>query len=930
MNAQSLTSHFDEIAQYVQQSDPIILALAETRLISEIDDEEVKLNNYCLFRQDSDSRHTGGVALYVRSDYGSKVIMKRVLQKNYWFLLIKTTIVQKSWYIGVIYHSPNESHSVFLDNFENIIDEISLDAQDEFLVIGDFNIDIGNVSTYSNRIRNIIQFNGFKQSVSNPTRVTSTTSTTIDLVITNNFNINANVLTTPRITDHYIISIRLDITNMQDDSELRWVRDKIDYDKLNNKLIECNWMYENTDISTLYKNFYNNIVNALNFVAPLNRKVVLYNNSKPWINSKVVKSFKERDRSYKKYMISRNIEDWVAYKSFRNKTTNLIREEKHKYFENKIDNCKQNSLDMWKTLKSIIKLSNNEEVQELNVEGTLVKGKVEIAKKFNEFFIKSVEDITQSIPVQSTTSNINIDSINLTKPCFDKFELLSLSELKKIVSDLKNKKSTDCIGMDVIKNTFEIIGYPLLHIINTSLTKSTIPSELKISTVIPIPKVTGTNKIEEFRPINMLPACEKIFEKIVYEQLLKYLDENSIFTKFQSGFRRKFSCESAIQYVVSEWKNYLDDDLHIGAVFLDLKRAFETIDRDILLVKLKKYGIGGEVLQWLQNYLSDRKQIVNWKNVESDPIENNLGVPQGSILGPLLFILYINDIPEIIKEGKINLFADDTMIYVVNKDVDVLVSILQNELIRVNKYMSVNKLKLNTNKTKFMLLCSDNQLTIFKSKDLNINIGGENIELVTHIKYLGIIIDRKLKFEMHVDYISKKVAKKINFMNRISKQLTQWSRLLIYNTIIMPHFTYCSTIFYLINQTQIAKLQLLQNRAMRIILGCNRYTSINVMLKCLNWLDVKKIVIFNCMVFVYKLVKGLLPEYFQAEKNCDIHDYNTRQKDHFHVVKKNKECTKKSILHQGLVEYNSLPKELKEIDTLVKFKVNLKKHYSVL
>lgn len=303
-----------------------------------------------------------------------------------------------------------------------------------------------------------------------------------------------------------------------------------------------------------------------------------------------------------------------------------------------------------------------------------------------------------------------------------------------------------------------------MKIINNSLEKGIFPESWKTSTVIPIPKVTNTKRAAEFRPINKLPTYEKILEEIVKKQLNEFIETNKIIRNEQSGFREKQSCETAIQAVLDEWKINIDTGKKVGIIFLDLKRAFETVDRSMLIEKMYKYGIKGDVQKWFISYLVNRKQKVKYNNIISEEISVDLGVPQGSVLGPILFIMYINDLIKYIinlfaNECKIQLFADDTLLYVIGETEAEIEFKLQSVFIAVQEWLRVNKLIMNVEKTKFMILHSGRNIEERETKLFTTDL--KEIQRVYKMKYLGVIIDSKLNFKDYIEYIVKKTGKRL-------------------------------------------------------------------------------------------------------------------------------------------------------------------------
>lgn len=368
--------------------------------------------------------------------------------------------------------------------------------------------------------------------------------------------------------------------------------------------------------------------------------------------------------------------------------------------------------------------------------------------------------------------------------------------------------------------------------------------------------------------------------------------------------------------------------MYTVAVFLDLKRAFETVNHEILLKKLKKYAIKGKVLDWISNYLTGRKQVTKINDYVSTAIGVEHGVPQGSILGPLLFLIYINDINKCSECDYEHYFADDALATVSDKDLGKAIQKMNKALNNIATYLKTNKLKLNVDKTKAMILT-----TPFKYRELNLNqieikIDNQKIELVTEFKYLGFMLDNNLSLNIHFDYIQKKILKKLYFFSRVSQHLTMQSRITVYKTIIQPHFEYCPTLLYTSDLNKMRTLQKLQNRAMRIILRCDRSTPISSMLNTLEWLSIERRLTYLTMVYIYKMLHNLLPSYFDKFVifNNQIHQYNTRIRNNLYVNNQTKTFNTKTLTFKGFIHYNSLPENVKSSPSLTLFKRNLLNH----
>jgi ribonuclease P/MRP protein subunit RPP40 len=358
-------------------------------------------------------------------------------------------------------------------------------------------------------------------------------------------------------------------------------------------------------------------------------------------------------------------------------------------------------------------------------------------------------------------------------------------------------------------------------------------------------------------------------------------------------------------------------------VFLDFQRAFETIDRENLLRKLEMYGIGAKALLWFKSYLSDRSQIVKINGVTSEPLENDLGVPQGAVLGPILFILYINDLKDVLQHCKIKLFADDTLIYICSKDIKEATSKLNNDLNCLFNKINHDKLKINVKKTKLMIISNKK---FFNKNEIHIKINNELIKLEHEIKYLGVILDDKLNLNENLNYVIRKMAKKVNVLYRTADKLNKEQKLQIYKTTIEPHINYCSSVLFLSNETEMNRLQKDQNKCMRCILKTNRFGPSNILLSSLGLLNCKQQIIMNTLVSIYKIVHNLWPMYLsnKIKHNRDNSRKNTlRSRDNLQTNTALKGYTQNSLFYKGINMYNKLPIEIRNEENVYGFKTKL-------
>lgn len=932
-----MLAHKDEIHnQVIKKIHPAIIALSETRLTSEIEDYEVNVPGYDIVRCDAENRSTGGAILYLREDIKYELILIKSLSANCWCVAID---VREKFYRGtlmVVYHSPSASDGDFLRFLEEVVENLVIKG--ECIIVGDFNIDFKIDSFYTNKLRTIMSSLGMKQLVNSPTRITKDSQTMIDLVFVNNNKAQVHVLHENKITDHEWIEIALG--GKKNVSKYR-VFTARNYN--NFSIVEFSLRVEENIGQNLVQGtnerasrFVNSIVDALDITAPRKEfRIPKVWEGKVWFSDEIREAATSRDKAYRKAITENTEYSWVQYKTERNAVVKIIREKKKEYYEAMIDNNRDDPTNMWKVLKELVKGKPTGAKEINNIDFEILDKRIEcsLADKFNMYYIQSIQNIVESI--EGTNKDVNRRrSIYVIedKAYFEDFKLINTIDLEVIIMQLPRKKGTEeGITSDILKGIFPVIKEEFVSVINQSLKEGCCPQNWKTSTIIPIPKVEKARKASEFRPINILPIYEKVLELVVKKQIEDYFESNEYITEHQSGFRKHYSCETAIQTVVNDWKISISEGKVIGVIFMDLKRAFETIDRSRLIEKLYQYGIRGNVLEWIKSYLKNRFQQVRIGNKCSKLMRNEHGVPQGSVLGPLLFIIYINDIIKICPEDyNIKMFADDTLIYVAGEgsaEVEGKLTVIFNI---VEEWMRLNMLKMNVSKTKFMVLRSIR-------KELRGNIvlkclDGTEIERVEIIKYLGIIIDDKLRFKDHCDYMLKKIGKKTGFLNRIGNYISAYTRCIIYKSIIAPHFEYCATLLVDMGETQLNKLQVAQNRAMRVILQCNRYTKIEHMLQALQFMSIKQRLHYNVCIFIFKILHNLAPNNLsdRLEMISRKDGRKTRQDGTIAIKFCKTRSAQKSICYEGVKLYNALPAEIRSCERIDMFKRMLKEHISCM
>ena len=410
-------------------------------------------------------------------------------------------------------------------------------------------------------------------------------------------------------------------------------------------------------------------------------------------------------------------ENISKYHKYRNIYTRAIKTAKKIYFSNELANCKTDLRKTWGTIREAMRKTKDKSscIDELKYNNQIYVNKPDISSKMNEHFSSVADKIASKINPSPKDPCSYMPNYNST------FRMHSINSniIKRIVSKMESKKSTDIFGISnfLIKKIINGIALPLAHIINLSISTGIVPNDMKIAKVIPIYKIKGNNSIlkidpSKYRPISLLPVFSKILEKIVYQQLMCYLNTNNIIYEHQYGFQsKKSTVHPVIHFLnyIAEAKN--ESKVAIG-VFCDLEKCFDTISHSILIRKLSKIGIKGIELEWFRNYLRDRKQFVSVNNVDSNKLGISRGVPQGSILGPILFLIYINDLKNCTELFTL-LFADDSSFLISGKDFAQLKSKLNIELKKITDWFRCNEMSQNHTKLRLWPLTKKKiQLTL--------------------------------------------------------------------------------------------------------------------------------------------------------------------------------------------------------------------------
>ena len=477
----------------------------------------------------------------------------------------------------------------------------------------------------------------------------------------------------------------------------------------------------------------------------------------------------------------------------------------------------------WQTINNVIGRGQKHSLpnQFKRESGTIITNPEVISNEFNDFFVNVGPNLASQIK-HSGKDYYDYLTAPLQHSMFMK--PIVESEFIKIVNKFDQNKSAghDDVGNFIVKHVVKEIAQPLTSIFNLSISTGIVPDNLKIAKVIPIYKKGDAEVFSNYRPVSVLPCFSKILERLVFNRCMEYIDHHNILNQKQFGFRANHSTSMAIIQLVDNINNAVEKNENTIGIFLDLSKAFDTIDHNILLHKLNHYGFRGIVHDWFKNYLNNRKQYVNYNSKKSLLKNIICGVPQGSILGPLLFILYINDIINTSSILEFILFADDTTIVYSHQDISSQITMINKELEEINNWFKANKLSVNASKTNCMLLGTRQMISKIdnhasQQQEVDIILDDKKLERVTKTKFLGVTIDENLTWKYHIDCISKTISRNIGIINKLKHFIPEYILYTLYCTLILPYINYGILIWGNTCKMYLDKLLKLQKWALRTI-----------------------------------------------------------------------------------------------------------------
>jgi hypothetical protein len=575
----------------------------------------------------------------------------------------------------------------------------------------------------------------------------------------------------------------------------------------------------------------------------------------------------------------------------------------------------------WNLIKKTINECKNEnkQIDKLLVNNVNLTDPIQIANGLNNYFADVGKNLSDQIP--DAPHNFS-HYLNDPSPNEFSFSHISSNEVIVAINSLKNKKSNiENMPNHIYKLCNQEIAPHLARLFNESIIDGIYPNELKIAKLIPLFKTGDPTLTSNYRPISILPTIGKVFEKVVFRQLSNYLTTNNIISPNQFGFREGNTTNDAITTFLECIYENLNNKKSSILTFIDLSKAFDSVNHDILIEKLRHYGIRNTALNWFKSYLTNRSHYVTINNICSEFRTAGFGVPQGSILGPILFLLYINDFNNCHNALSYQ-YADDTTIITSDNNIERLYENTNSELEKIHNWLKANKLSLNLSKSVYMIISNKSNLAI-----QNVAINNISLQQVTEAKVLGIMLDNKLSFKSHIEHVGRKISKITYIIYRMKSYVPQKTLKLLYFALAYPHLMYNITVWGSASSHLLNKLVVQQKRLIRLVYGSQEYLAhTNPMFKELSLLKLTDIYKVNVSVYIYKIMHGFAPTQITnyIMKNQVIHNHRTRQDPlYIKLPQYSLEISCKAFSYKGPKIFNDLNLSIKSSPSLHIFKRNL-------
>ena len=871
----------------------------------------------------------GGVLIFVRDDIPYRKL-KNYSDDNFEGIFIEINLRKCKWLIFGGYNYIKGNIETFLRNLGTTLDK-HMTQIENFLIIGDFNSEIHEESMTEfcegYNLQNLVREPTCFKNPLNPS--------SIDVMLTNKMKSfkNSIVIETGLSDHHKLTAVVMKSCVPKQAPALVVYRD---FKKFNNSCFreELYEELQNMNDDLTYANFECVVMKNLNKHAPMKNKYVRANNAS-FMNKILCKAFMNRSRLRNKYLKDPNNVNKDNYNKQRNYCVNLVRREKKKFYGNLDLKKITDNKTFWKTMKPFFSDKSKSGNKITLLEGNSIISKdTMVAETMNNFFTSGIDMLGIKGYQNEHENVIHNDEINRAifkfkdHPSIIKikdnvhveskliFDMINEEEIIHQIKNLNVNKPTtfNNIPVKIILENKDICSPFIYKIFNESIKSGTFPDNLKMADVTPAYKKEDPSMKENYRPVSILPPISKLFEKIMYEQIYNYMNDH--LSDYLCGFRAGYSTQYCLILMLEKWKKALDKKNIAGALLTDLSKAFDCINHELLIAKLDAYEFDYSSLSLIFSYLSGRKQRTKVNSAYSTWSNIKTGVPQGSILGPLLFNIYLNDIFYFMNEKNLTNYADDNTPYAIEKTIEEITSRLTDDGNILIEWFNNNYLKMNADKCHLLITNQDTNVCI--------NIDGENIEGSYSVKLLGIKIDNKLNFNEHVAGICKKISLKLHALARISHLMEKNKLRNLMKAFIESQFAYCPLVWMFHSRTLNSRINRLHERALRMVYKDNNMTfeELLIMDKSFTIHDRN---LQKLAIEMFKAKNNLSPNFMKSIFPTSKNPYNLRMDTHFEPNNiRTVSYGSETLYYRGPQIWTLIPNDIRNSTNLNEFKAKIK------
>ena len=926
LNAESLIAHLDDVSDIMNGKLCHVLCISETFLKPTLPDSLAYLSGYKLIRNDRTNKGRGGVAMYVRDDLKFKLIFKS--ESNYSnkpeILLVEVGTVNGKILIGVIYRPPNHGN---LTDIEEALGAYSSN-DDHIIVTGDFNCNVQSDTSDVRLIKTIFDIFELNILETQPTchvkRGNIDSHTTLDLLITRKDKVtNYGQIATPYISIHDFMYLTYSMQTKKYKPKFITYRDlkNIDMDSVRQTAENIDWeqVTNSNNIDDKVELLNKLILSIFDKLAPLKTKRVT-RPSAPWMTEEIQTLRRNRDKTLNDFKRNRTNDSELKYKKARNRLKQNIRNTKSAFIKQVTKNMGLRKT--WDELKKLglSKQKPDEETIDINI------------NDLNKYFCDlggKLDDDTKHWALTNITNSAKTFH-------YEPFTFTDVTEqdTKDAITQIKSKATgADDITITMILIIIDAILPALTDLFNSSLRRSYFPTLWKYSKVRALPKIQNANEMTHYRPINITPSLSKALEKIVLKQMTEYLTRHALLDNLQSGCKSGHSTTTALLKVTDDIRKAMDGTKLTLLTLLDLSAAFNSVDIDLLTSKLKSFfNFSNSAVQWYNSYLVNRHQQLVTKKESSRWAVLDHSVPPGTVLGPILFAMYIQDWTSTLKPNfNHHEFVDDIQIYKHTSlhDLELTIRETSDQLEKILDWTKTNGLILNPTKTQVIVIGTK---ALRSRVDFNniplVSLSGVNIAYSESVKNLGIIIDKNLSWRLQTKRTVKKVYGSLHSLNRMKTFLTTETKKKLVQTLIWPHFDYCDIVQCDATTDDVLRLQICLNSFVRYIFNLKKDCHLTPYFKTLSWLKVKERRDLRIAVEVYKILRDKTPSYLYSlfQYLSDYHSHNTRIGNKLSTPRHITTSYNKSFLVMGSRLWNSIPQEIRAAKSVGSFRQSYWQH----